>query len=67
MDVSAVNNIGIDFVYTHSITSIALNIGFSWSGTGPNASISVSPTTTTKKYILNDAWSYQRHYNEFFA
>lgn len=67
MDVSAVNNIGIDFVYTHSITSLVLNIGFSWSGTGPNASIGVSPTTTTKKYILHDAWSYQRHYNEFFA
>lgn len=67
MDVAAVNNIGIDFVYTHSRTSIALNIGFSWSGTGPNASISVSPTTTTKKYILNDAWSYQRHYSEFFT
>lgn len=67
MDVSSVNNIGIDFVYTHSRTSLAPTINFSWDGTGLSASISVSVTTTTKKYILNDAWRYKRHYDEFFA
>ena len=67
MDVSAVNNIGIDLVYTHTNTSLSLNVGFSWTGTGKTASISVSPTTTTKKYTFPDAWSYQSHYNEFFG
>ena len=66
MDVSAVNNIGIDLVYTHSTTSLALNVDFAWDGTGIIKTISVSPTTITKKYTCADAWSYQRHYNEFF-
>ncbi len=67
MDVSAVNNIGIDLMYIHSITSVVPSIEFSWSGTGPSASISVSRTTTKKIYICNDSWSYQRHYHEFFG
>lgn len=67
MDVSAVNNIGIDLMYIHSESVLTSNIGFSWSGTGPSASISISKKIITKKYLCNDSWSYKRHYNQFFG
>lgn len=64
---TSVQNVGVDFMYVHAVTSLVLSPNYSWSGESEGSSIGVSFTTTTRKYIHGYTWKYYEDYNDFFS